>query len=367
LERSLHRPGPWDLRGALGYATGNTPSGAAEYAEGPEKSAPKVAAGRRPTIRLSPENPPFFVVGHGRSGTTWSERLLNSHPEVLCKGSGMFFGRNRSLFETQRTLPVALANCEGLKTWHDMQPNYWSDRSLEEDLPGMVRAIADHIMGTELERSGKKIVGDRTPHHVTCMDEIREFYPDSKVIHVIRDGRDVAISNLHAFWNSARDRGGPVDLEPEEIERLDAYLKDRDAFLASGESIFSEARLNRLSTGWKNVVSKGRRDGERLFGGNYIEIRYENLLDDPQPELERLFGFLGVGAVPSMIERIVEENRFEKRSSGRRRGEEDITSFFRKGIKGDWEKVYNDRDRRIFKENTGELLVLLGYEDDLKW
>ncbi len=312
-------------------------------------------------------NPPFFVVGHGRSGTTWLERTLNTHPEVLCKGSGMFFGRSIGLFEGRKTLYATLASSDDLQIWHGMRPNYWSERSFEQDLPGYVKALTDHVLGTELERSGKKIVGDRTPHHVSFLEEIHELYPDSKIIHIIRDGRDVAVSNIHASWNSARDKGGPVDLEPEEIERRNAYLSDREGFLKERQSIFVEPRIRQLAKSWNTVVSKGRRDGKALFGDDYFEIRYESLLDNPSHELENLFGVLGVSQTTSTVDRIVEENRFEKRSGGRSRGEEDSASFLRKGVHGDWEGVLSERDREIFKKHAGELLIKLGYEKDLNW
>jgi hypothetical protein len=104
----------------------------------------------------------------------------------------------------------------------------------------MVKALTDHILGTELAKSGKKVLGDKTQHHVSYLEEIHELYPSSKIIHIIRDGRDVAISNVHAVWQNARDKGGPVDLEPEILQRRDAYLEDREGFLATGKSIFTE-------------------------------------------------------------------------------------------------------------------------------
>ncbi|MGI9050972.1 MAG: sulfotransferase, partial [Rubrobacteraceae bacterium] len=343
----------------LGYGNGNG-----------EVSSPRPAVARAssaPAITGSAKPPPFFVVGHGRSGTTWSERLLNTHPEVLCVGSGMFFGWDMGLFEGQKTLYSTLYKSEDLRIWHDMQTNYWSPRSFEEDLPGYIRGLTDHVLYGGLARSGKKLVGDRTPHHISSLDEIHAIYPEAKIIHIIRDGRDVAISNIHAFWNSARDRGGPVDLEPEELRRRDAYLADRESFLKSGESIFTEQRINKFARRWKQIINKGREDGQTFFGDNYLEIHYESLLEDPHTELERLFDFLGVGADAKAIEWIVEENRFEKRSSGRSRGEEDPTSFLRKGIHGDWKETFNARDKKIFKRHAGDLLVELGYEKDLGW
>ncbi len=355
-DRRVFEAAAGDLLRDLGYdREGSLPKQPAKVSEKPA-----------PVTQSALTIPPFFAVGHGRSGTTWLERILNSHPEVLCKGSAMFFGKRRNLYEGRKTLYAALEGSEDLRLWHGMQANYWSERSYEGEMPGMVKALADHVMGTALQESGKSIVGDRTPHYVSHLEEVKELYPEAKIIHIIRDGRDVAISNLHAVWNSARDRGGPVDLKPEDLRRRDAYLEDPEGYLQSGESIFTEARVEELAHSWNGVVSKGRADGNRLFGENYLELRYESLLENPVPELEKLFGFLGVSVDPSTLERIAEKNSFEK-MSGRKPGQEKPSSFFRKGVHGDWKNVLNKRDREVFKKHAGQLLIELGYERDQSW
>ena len=58
---------------------------------------------------------------------------------------------------------------------------------------------------------------------------------------------------------------------------------------------------------------------------------------------------------------------FEKLSKGRTRGQEDPTSFFRKGIAGDWRNVFTEEDKVLFKKEAGDLLIKLGYEEDLDW
>ena len=52
----------------------------------------------------------------------------------------------------------------------------------------------------------------------------------------------------------------------------------------------------------------------------------------------------------------------EKLSKGRSRGEEDPTSFFRKGVSGDWRSAFTERDEKTFEQEAGDLLVKLGYE-----
>ena len=278
----------------------------------------------------------------------------------------MFFGRDAALHEGRTTLYAALDNSKDLRVWHGMRPNDWSGPDFDEELAAVMRSFIQTVLGRALVKSGKKVVVDRTPHYVSYLNEIHTVLPETRIVHIIRDGRDSAISNLHAVWNTARDRGGPVDLGPEELERRDSYLENPEGFLASGESIFTEQRINGLAKRWSRTIRKGREDGRELFDDTYLELYYEDLLTDPMSELEKLFGFVGVGRNELTLKRIVEDNSFE-RWSGRKPGEEQSGSFFRKGVAGDWRGIFNDRDREVYKRHAGDLLVELGYERDLNW
>jgi len=99
-----------------------------------------------------------------------------------------------------------------------------------------------------------------------------------------------------------------------------------------------------------------------LLGDNYAEVRYEALVEKPEAELPRLLEFLGASHDQRTARHCVEAASFEKLSGGRERGREDPKSFFRKGVVGDWENVFTNRDRSIFNEEAGELLSELGYE-----
>ena len=81
----------------------------------------EISALKRELARLGGEDPPatatgglpvFFVVGHQKSGTTWLMRMLDSHPEILCRGEGRFFGaswRQKSLKQMQVQRPPSIA------------------------------------------------------------------------------------------------------------------------------------------------------------------------------------------------------------------------------------------------------------------
>ncbi len=309
----------------------------------------------------------FFIAGEMRSGTSWLRRTLSAHPEIACGHEGSFFGRDYEREEIPvypgpvSSLTRALAGSEELRVWHGLPWNRWGD-DYEADLRNLVRLSVDYFLSKEVARTGKRIVGDKSPQHTENLDEIHEYYPDARIIHIVRDGRDVAVSAMHHWWREASDRpGGIFHLTQEELEIRDAYLGDREGFLAEGRSIFTEERLRQLARRWSYRVGKAHRDGTTLFGERYLEIRYEDLLRDTPATLFRVLEFLGARRGEPLIERCIRASSFE-RVSNRRQGEEDAQSFFRKGVAGDWKNVFTERDRRVYGEIAGKQLAEMGYE-----
>jgi hypothetical protein len=327
------------------------------------------------------EVPIFFVVGHQRSGTNWLMRTLNFHPEILCRGEGRFFGRHSRhehlkgmqtsehiRFKVQpSSLYNALADDEYLRLW--IERSVWTrDGDPEEHLRKLINQAVRYFLTEKLSETNKRMVGDKTPLASTeIVKEISLICPEAKVIHIMRDGRDVAISRMHHMWNRATDVGGIHELTSEELDKRDRYRTYPEAFLASGESIFTEERLRETAEGWAAMVRATCEDGPALLGNQYAEVRYEDLLVSPHEEFRRLFSFLGASSGDETVSACFAETSFERRSGGRKQGEEDSRSGVRKGVAGDWKGIFTKRDKEVFKEVAGELVVELGYETGLNW
>lgn len=320
----------------------------------------------------------FFVVGEMKSGTSWLMWMLNSHPEIFCSGEGNFFGRNQRNQETDEipilnhptpSLRNALLDSEGLRTWHSwMWWNYWGQQGgdADEDLRNLTRLAVDYYMMQGSAVSGKPIVGDKSPPHADYVDEIFELCPEAKVVHIVRDGRDSAVSLMNHYWALATDRNkknGIYDLKPEERAKRDAYWEDPEGFLASGDSIFVGERLRQIAARWSRRVDKAARDGKELLGDNFLQLHYEDLLAKPEEHMKTIFELLGARADEEVVRHCVEENAFEKLAK-RPKGQEKSGAFFRKGIAGDWRRVFTDHDRRIYEEVAGETLRAMGYQLD---
>ena len=342
----------------------------------PERQDLEPQTSEAQTLEAKPmeDSPVFFIVGSGKSGTRWITGLLNAHPEVLCKGEGRFFNREWHREDLRamearvppRTLFGALSNSEDLRLW--MERSVWGrGEDTEELLTGMTRASIDYFLKRKLAKSGKRLVGDKTPFlpGVNLIKEIKEIYPEAKVIHIIRDGRDVEVSWVHHKWRRSADQDGAQVLKPAEVERRDAYFSSPQKITEIG--MFDQAELRRRAGLWSETVGGATKDGPELLGDNYTEVKYESLLADTAKELKRLLIFLGAESSDDTVRRCVEKVSFERLSGGRQRGEEDPSAALRKGIAGDWKNVFTEEDRRIFKEEAGDLLVKLGYEKDNDW
>lgn len=318
-----------------------------------------------PASQSVDEAPIFFLIGRSKSGTSWLMRLLDSHPEILCRGEGMFFERS-----SPRSLLRALSRSEDVQRWLARSP--WTRQAPDKGLDNMLGAFVRNAMRQRLEgvkrRTGsKKIVGDKSPFKTAKMlKEIADVCPDAKVVHIIRDGRDVAVSSVHHRWNNAADVGGKRSITQDQAAKREAYRSDPAVFTATGESIFVEGHVAEIARSWNEGVGRAVEDAS-LLGDNYHQLRYEDLLAEPFKEVRRLLEFLGADSTEEVTRGCVEAASFERLSGGRSQGEEDSSSFYRKGVAGDWKNHFTEEDKRVFKEEAGELLIRLGYEKNLDW
>ena len=106
--------------------------------------------------------------------------------------------------------------------------------------------------------------GDKTPGYVEHLPHLAALFPTATFVHLIRDGRDVATSLAEWPWGPASPVAG--------------------AFW------------------WRRKVRAGRRAGARLGPGRYLELRLEDLIQDPESELRRLCTFIGEEFEPAMLE-----------------------------------------------------------------
>jgi len=288
--------------------------------------------GKLDLIREVAAKETLVVTGAAKSGTTWLQRMLNSHPEIYCPGEGKFrefalgFVNAANEYNKRLAYTNQVVYSEGGAFYRP-----WDDGNVAAGIQFLMAlswATSEH---KDLARV--RYIGDKDTQYADNIEIWRDqVLKDARFIHVIRDGRDSAVSI--AFH---KKRTGAFKLDADFHKFLDSYAR-----------------------GWANRV-RVMREAFATCPERYHEVRYEDLLADPGSHLSGVLGFLAVDSSPELIGRIVEENSFKRLSGGRASGQEDQTSFYRKGVAGDWQAHFDERARQVFADASGGMLAELGY------
>ena len=288
------------------------------------------------------EGPPVpFIVGVGRSGTTMLRLMLDAHPELAIPPETHFVPDLIEAINAGGSPSEAVEVMQSVRQWGDlgMDPDEVTDRleALEDWNAG--NALRS-FYGIYLERQGKPRWGEKTPAYVKKMRLIEKTLPEARFIHVIRDGRDVALSR----WKRT---------------------------LGEGE----RAPAAQVADGWQRRIRRAQKQGKRLR--HYMELRYEDLVAETEPNLRRVAEFIELDWDPVMLryyeraaDRMAEMARDLPAADGKptRPGDErmqahamtqkppDPSAMYR------WKERMEPEDVAAFDAVAGELLRELGYE-----
>jgi hypothetical protein len=298
--------------------------------------------------------PKFFIFGHARSGTTLLARLVRLHPDVHCNWQAHFFTR-------PPLLSGALAGRE-FEAWLSRPSNRWNrGRDLS---PVALRAMSDYILERDAVRAGKTIVGDKSPNVLLggqAVHEVQRLYPDASLIYIVRDGRDTLVS--HRFQNFI---DGSQFLTKADLKLRDEFAKQPDTFLSGKRSVFTPQALKQMARSWAQNVTETDRLGHQLYGDRYYSLRYEDLLARPYDMLSKVWSFLGVN--PDTLEpRVTQEMAQNPDAAWQSQKAPDLAATLEKGKRGSWTQLFTQNDKRLFKEEAGDVLVTWGYEPNQDW
>jgi len=274
----------------------------------------------------------FFVTGRCKSGTTWMAYLLNSHPSLFCDiNENQAFHQSsevRYFIDTPSLLTDRVKGFYGLRT-----------KKLLKN--GLITNLIN-----ECPKLSARKLGDKSPEQDISL--ILEIFPKAQIVVMVRDFRDACISTaFHWSRESGTWKGwftGPETKTLDNqflIELLNGYKVRKDF------EIYSKLASEKPE--------------------QVIIIRYEDMKSDPETNLKRVFEFLKIRNNASLVRKCLGMNTFEKLSKGRRPGEENKGSFFRKGVIGDWKNYFSEENVVTFKKIAGDTLIAAGYEKDNNW
>lgn len=280
----------------------------------------------------------LFVSGSPKSGTTWLQKILDAHPAIACAGEGHFVERIvNPMVRLLRDYNAKLKQVDE-RVFQGEAPYQPLG---EGEIVRIVRGMVIKLMLRQQPAESIAWLGDKTPRYTENLKELRILFPSARFVHIVRDPRDVAVSRLfHA------KRAGYQDA------------------LTAGSDTYYEMIGNAASS-WAQHNGNVEKFAEANVANAKAlhQIRYEALLMDFDGVAAEVFTFLEIDSGPAVVATIKDATDFE-RLSGRKQGEEDPASFFRKGIAGDWEGRLDARALEIIASHCGGAMRTLGYLAD---
>jgi hypothetical protein len=165
----------------------------------------------------------------------------------------------------------------------------------------------DRLFAIHCTNMGKPFWINKTPGFLNYLDGLSTLYPKAKILVMLRDGRDVAVSNLSLPW-------GP-------------------------NTVRAAARR------WKRLILQGQ-ETIRTKKLECAELRYEELIASPHDLITRAFKLVGLDVDVEKILSSIPVSR---------------------GRCGAWRSAFSAKDRKVFAREAGDLLIELGYEKDCRW
>ena len=226
----------------------------------------------------------------------------------------------------------------------------------------LLKSFISALHNEEKKHSGKNIIIDKiTPYVDTSgkvIRQINEFFPKSKIIYLVRDGRDVLTSGVFHWFNKQSAHEVLSDFEK---RRRYIYLNNTKEVLPR---FFQDKEIEQWANEWVQPI----KTIEEAKKKHHVKvIHYEDLLTQTETVLEDCLRFFLAKTPNKVVVKCLEEGSFKKMSAGREKGVAVQNAHVRKGVSGDWKNYFTYEDGKLFQEIVGDALIRFGYETDEKW
>ena len=265
---------------------------------------------------------PIFIVGVPRSGTTLLRVLLDSHSQILALPetpwiSGAYGGplSLRQLLQDLSDGPYGAArNVAGIAPAHILRTG---------------AGFLEQLFEPALKARGKTVLAFKTPSDIPHLEFVTSLLPHARYIHITRDGRDVALSQL--------------------AKKGSFFLRLR------GYNSLSYGNVFRRWMAWETLARAILNRGDLQV----LHLRYEDLVADPAKEMRRITAFVGLAFEPGMLDYAAQSHDYPKWEAG----SNDVAA--RQGLTGKsvekWRSSKPSIETLYILSRHDDFLVSLGY------
>lgn len=291
------------------------------------------------------KRPPMpFLVGAPRSGTTLTRLMLDAHPELAIPPETYFITKAAKRYRKERKQGDWIEPYLETVTEHKRWPDFHLDadaykQRVREAKPKYLGGAVREFYAMYAEREGKQRFGDKTPFYVRKMDVIQRALPEARFVHIVRDGRAVALSIMGLWFG------------PDTIEEAAEF--------------------------WVARIDEAREKAKGL--DHYMEVRYEDIVVESEPSLRRICDFVDLEwddrvlrYYETVVERISRELPPEEiapdgrvvSTAEREKIMENVSRPPDPSRIDRWRTDMSAEDRKKFEDIAGERLAEFGYPLD---
>ena len=269
-------------------------------------------------------SPPLVVLGVSRSGTTLLRVILDRSSGIAIPDESFFVPllarRHRRTIEPERFLDD-IARIPTVSAWGlesvDIAARLRPGMATGDAIAAIFEAYAD--------RAGKPRWGDKTPMYMRHLDLLERLFPDAQYVHLVRDGRDAALSFL--------------DMPEGTFTRTWAHPTSASQFACL----------------WRKEVSDARELGRRVGSSRYREVHYEELVTDPDGTVAGICAYAEIPFESEMLAYTSAVDVSEKPHQQR------LLRPPTAGVRS-WRDDMSAPDVAAFEAVAGDVLAELGYE-----
>jgi hypothetical protein len=278
-------------------------------------------------VAIARKKAPVFVLGCGRSGTT-----LLYHMLLSAGGFAVYRAESNAI----NLLEPRFGDLSRTRNKKRLMEAWLASKLFErsgldaESIKAKVIAECENggdflriIMGEMARNQNVERWADCTPEHLLHLERIKETIPEALIIHIIRDGRDVALSTAKLGY----------------VRRM--WWDRTPNVMVSGLY-------------WEWMIRRGREVGRKL-GPDYTEVRFEELISDPRATLAKLSGFINQELDYDRILKVGIGSVSEPNTSFKDPSKEGFNPL------GRWRKGFTPESLATFEALVGNTLEELGY------
>jgi len=244
--------------------------------------------------------PPIILFGNFRSGTTMLQKLISTHPDVV------------PLYE-----PVGL--------WLYADPGRSHDEFDENDATDRVKRYIRNEFLKYQEQHGNRIIVEKTPHNILRIPYVRAIFPEAHFLYIVRNPLSF-VSSVELKWQQPATKNRLVRrLKSTPVTQLHHYLKRffnqqwnnrilRRKYLSIWgpryegiqEDLKSQDLMTVIARQWSRSSRKAERDLALLEDGQVLRLKYEDFVQDPISDMQRICAHCGLQMTTDMAKSVKE-------------------------------------------------------------